>query len=84
MEKSTANFEISIPLGQTTTKWLVKPKDTTDGVPVYYCMDTSNDKSTSCQIRKEPTGEWVQIWGNLSQHEIDKIGKAIEQYAESS
>lgn len=76
MEKSADDFEITINEGADTRLLVIRPEDTTDGVPVYHCYPVNASASIG-QVRQEPTGEWVQIWGDLPHDTVKQIGAAI-------
>lgn len=77
MEKSEETFEITLTEGQESKRLVIRPEDTTDGVPVYHCYRSEATGSAIGQLRQEPTGEWVQIWGDLPQDSVKQIGNAI-------
>ncbi len=78
MEKSAEDFEISLSNGQfANERLLIKPVQTTDGIPIYNCH--LEGKSIS-QLRQATSGEWVQIWGTLDTDTIQHIGRAIENH----
>ncbi len=77
MEKSEDTFEITL-MGRLMDKpIIVRPKQTTDGVPVYHCF--LEGKSIS-QLRQEPSGEWIQIWGDFSPEIVQQLGDSIIQH----
>ncbi len=78
MEKSEGVFEITIDESSGTKKLAIRPEDTTDGVPVYHCY--SAEGAVISQLRQEPTGEWVQIWGDLSPDSVTETGEAIAHH----
>ena len=51
--------------------------ETTDGIPYYICKMDGKE----AQIRKDD--KWEQLWGDLSQDQVDELGKAITQYVET-
>lgn len=77
MEKSDEIFEITLNSGPfADTPLLVRPEETTDGIPIYHCYV---DGSSRSQLRRETTGEWLQLWGDFSTDTVRLIGKAIEE-----
>lgn len=52
----------------------VLTSETTDGVTFYNCRI---HESEITQIRKDEQ-IWKQIWGNISQEDVNAIGEAIE------
>lgn len=77
MEKSEDTFEVSLTGPLQDKPILVQPMQTTDGIPVYHCF---LDGRSISQLRREPTGEWVQIWGNFSQKVVQQLGDSIVQH----
>ncbi|MGV3762221.1 MAG: hypothetical protein ACO1NT_07065 [Parapedobacter sp.] len=79
MEKSEGIFEIEIAEGPLSGRSLVvRPAHTTDGVPVYQCH--LQDDTSICELRREPSGEWVQLWGDLPDDTVAEIGEAIASH----
>lgn len=77
MELSEKSFELCVN-GQFGNQPLtIDPDETTDGVPLYYCYLDGRPLS---QLRHEPAGEWVQIWGDLPSATVQEIGEAIADY----
>lgn len=79
MEKSENVFEIEASEGPLSKQVIVRPKHTTDGIPVYQCH--LPDGALICELRREPSGEWVQLWGNLPDDSVTRLGDAIRQHA---
>ncbi|MFC7522490.1 hypothetical protein ACFQRK_00930 [Parapedobacter sp. GCM10030251] len=77
MEKSEDTFEIILPGRLTDRPVLVRPEQTTDGIPIYHCF---LDGTSISQLRQEPSGEWVQIWGNFSPEIVQQLGARIIQH----
>ncbi|MFC3199035.1 hypothetical protein ACFOET_15530 [Parapedobacter deserti] len=74
MEKSDEIFEVNLDgqfMGRSLT---VKPEQTTDGVPIYHCY---LDGTSISQLRLETSGEWTQVWGDLPEHTVQRIGEVI-------
>jgi len=78
METSANTFEIVINEGSEMKRLVIRPQDTTDGVPVYDSY--SADGIIISQLRQEPTGEWIQIWGDMPGDSVVQIGKAITRH----
>jgi len=76
LELHNPEFDIVAYLSGEQKTINVKPDETSDGVAYFVCSTGDHELT---QIRKEESGEWEQMWGELSQPEIDSIGKAIEQ-----
>lgn len=74
-----ADFEINIELNGVLKCLKTSIKETTDGVEYFNC--NINDRNIT-QIRREKDGNWEQIWGNLTPHEVDAIGAAINSKKE--
>ena len=79
MEKSEGAFEIAVNEGPDAKRLVIRPEDTTDGVPVYHCYPANGSASIG-QVRQEPTGEWVLIWGDLPRDTVNQIGAAIAHH----
>lgn len=75
MEKSEDAFEIKITDDQLTERLIIRPQHTTDGIPVYHCY--LPDGTSIGELRQEPSGEWVQVWGDLARNSVARIGEAI-------
>ena len=78
MEKSEDAFEIEVADDRLAERLIIRPQDTTDGIPVYHCH--LQDGTSISELRQEPTGEWIQIWGDLSAGSVTKIGAAIAHH----
>ncbi len=74
METSGENFEVNLGMG---TNLLVRPEQTTDGVPVYHCY---TDDTVISQLRQEPSGEWIQVWGELPRDIVQQLGERITDH----
>ena len=77
MEKSEDTFEITLTSRQMDKPVLVRPEQTTDGIPVYHCFLEGRSIS---QLRQEPSGEWTQIWGDFSPEVVQQLGNSIMQH----
>lgn len=78
MEQAENFFELSIAGQFGGQPVAIEPDETTDGVPLYYCY--LNGTAIS-QLRHEPGGKWLQIWGDLSPAAVQQVGEAIADYA---
>lgn len=78
MEKSEDVFEIEINEGPRSKRLVVRPAHTTDGIPIYQCH--SQDGTFISELRMETSGEWVQLWGNLPNDSVVRIGEAITRH----
>lgn len=76
MEQSGDTFEITLAGRLLDKPVLVRPEQTTDGVPIYHCF---LDGTSISQLRQEPSGEWIQIWGNFSPEIVQQLGASITQ-----
>jgi len=77
MEKSEDTFEITLAGRLMDKPVLVRPEQTTDGIPVYHCFLEGRSAS---QLRQEPSGEWTQIWGDFPQEIVQQLGESIMQH----
>ncbi|WP_353195693.1 hypothetical protein [Parapedobacter defluvii] len=77
MEKSEETFEVNLTGRRMDKPILVRPEQTTDGIPVYHCF---LEGASISQLRQEPSGEWVQIWGDFSPQVIQQLGEAISRH----
>lgn len=76
MEKSEDLFNVTLTSGTLKDKLItVKPEETTDGVPLYHCNVGGTSVS---QLRQEPSGEWIQLWGELPKETVVQLGRLIE------
>lgn len=77
MQPTEQSFELLISGlfdGRTIT---VEPRETTDSIPIYHCYVDGKNIS---ELRQEPAGKWVQIWGDLSAEIAQQIGEAIAKH----
>ncbi|WP_353128873.1 hypothetical protein [Parapedobacter pyrenivorans] len=83
MKTSEGIFEVTLGAGTGSLRkqLLVRPEQTTDGVPIYHCFF---EGSSISQLRQEASGEWVQLWGDLSVYSIQQVGKAIADHLAST
>ncbi len=77
MEKSEDAFEIEVTDDQLAEQLVIRPQHTTDGIPIYHCH--LQDGTSIGELRQEPSGEWLQVWGDLPDNTVERIGKAIAQ-----
>lgn len=77
MEKSEAIFEVNLTGRLMNKPVLVRPEQTTDGISVYHCF---LDGTSVSQLRQEPSGEWIQIWGDFSPAIVQQLGESIAQH----
>jgi len=77
MEKSEDTFEIRLAGRLMDKPVLIRPEQTTDGIPVYHCLLEGRSIS---QLRQEPSGEWIQIWGDFPPEIIRQLGESIMQH----
>jgi len=76
MEKSDEIFEVVLDDGQFAgTALIIRPEETTDGIPIYYCYA---DGTAVSELRRETSGKWAQLWGDLSAGTVQRLGAAIE------
>lgn len=78
-ELSTHNpeFDIEVAIQGTSKTIHVKPDETSDGVEYYICF--AGDEQIS-QVRLEGKDTWAQLWGDLSDNEVQELGKAITNH----
>lgn len=74
MEQSERTFEITENDGLLDGPLLIRPKQTTDGIPIYHCY---RDGVPVSELRQETSGEWVQLWGDLPTDAVAQVGAAI-------
>jgi hypothetical protein len=68
------NFTINVAIeGREEAPLEVNYKETTDGVPFYEF----NIEDQKVQLRKDE--KWEQIWGDLKQETVARIGAAIDK-----
>lgn len=68
-------FEVQVVLDGTEETIGVKPEETSDGVAFYSCL---LHEEPLTQIRWDENGHWEQLWGNLKEPAIQRIGDAIK------
>jgi len=78
-ELSTHNpeFDIEASLQGTAQTIHVKPDETSDGVEYFICF---KGDAQLTQIRLEGKDTWAQLWGDLSDQEVQELGKAITNH----
>jgi len=67
-------FDIEVSVKGQQKNLHIKPDETSDGVEYFICFD---DESELTQIRLETEGHWEQLWGELSEEDVNAIGQAI-------
>lgn len=77
LELHNPGFDIEVSLDQGTQKISVQPDETSDGVEYFNCKSGAEQLT---QIRPGEGGAWDQLWGQLSQQDVDKIGEVITKY----
>lgn len=77
MEKSEDAFEIEVTDDKLVEQLVIRPQHTTDGIPIYHCH--LQDGTSIGELRQEPSGEWLQVWGDLPDNTVERIGEAIAQ-----
>jgi hypothetical protein len=80
MENNKKPFTIEATVNGKSQQVQVATEETTDGVDFYKCSINGTEIT---QVRKEVEG-WKQIWGDLSQEEVNNIGIVIEAYIEKN
>lgn len=78
MEKTEGVFEIAINEDAAVKRFVVRQEHTTDGVPIYHCY--SQDGILVCELRQDISGEWEQLWGDLPDDLVARIGGAIAHH----
>lgn len=68
------DFKIEVSLNGQQRQLHVKPDETSDGIEYFIVFDDENELT---QIRLESEGKWEQLWGELSQQDVNTIGEAI-------
>ncbi len=67
-------FKIEVSLNGQQRNFHVKPDETSDGIEYFIVFDGENELT---QIRLESEGKWEQMWGELSEEDVNTIGEAI-------
>lgn len=75
LELHNPEFEITAALNGADQIIQVQPDETSDGVEYFICKSEGQEIT---QIRRDEDNKWEQIWGDLSQEDIDSIGHQIE------
>ena len=68
------DFKIEVSLNGQQRNLHVKPDETSDGIEYFIVFDDENELT---QIRLESEGKWEQLWGELSEEDVNTIGEAI-------
>lgn len=71
---SNPEFKIEVSLNGQQRSLHVKPDETSDGIEYYVVFD---DESELTQIRLESEAKWEQLWGELSEEDVNTIGEEI-------
>ena len=71
---SNPEFKIEVSLNGQERNLHVKPDETSDGIEYFVVFDDENELT---QIRLESEGKWEQLWGELSEEDVNTIGEAI-------
>ena len=77
MKESGEIFEVIMGSGPLKKQLLVRQEETTDGVPIYHCY---LEGASISQLRQETSGEWTQLWGDLSTNSVHQVGEAIASH----
>lgn len=80
MDSAQQHFYIIAQINGQEKHICVKELETTDGVPYYACYVGDTEIT---QIRNETYGKWEQLWGDLDEQTIQKIGAKIEEQIKS-
>ncbi len=75
LELHNPGFDIEVSLDGSGKTIRVQPDETSDGVEYYIC--SSGDQQIT-QIRMDEDGNWEQLWGDLSQEDVNAIGGVIK------
>jgi len=71
---SNPDFKIEVSLNGQQRNLHVKPDETSDGIEYFVVFDDENELT---QIRLESEAKWEQMWGELSEEDVNTIGEAI-------
>ncbi|KEQ30799.1 hypothetical protein [Pedobacter antarcticus] len=77
LETNNPTFEIAVKLQQNEKLIKVQQDETSDGVPVFKCY---SDGKMLTEIRQDHEGTWDQLWGELEQEDINRVGESILNY----
>jgi hypothetical protein len=72
--KHNPQFNIEVSLSGQPETIVVQPQETSDGVEYFICL---RGEEQITQIRKEGQDKWEQMWGELSESDVDALGKEI-------
>lgn len=75
LELHNPEFEITAAINGANQTIQVQPDETSDGVEYFICKLEGQQLT---QIRKDEDSKWEQMWGELSQEDVDSIGYKIE------
>lgn len=77
METSERIIEIAIGGPFRDQSLTIEPDETTAGLTSYHCY--LNGASIT-QLRRDPSGKWTQLWGELPAATVQRVGEAIADY----
>jgi len=81
MDSTHQDFYIIAQIDGQEKHLHVKELETSDGAPYYACHVGDTEIT---QIRNETYGKWEQLWGDLDEQTVQKIGAQIEEKIKSS
>lgn len=70
-------FDIEVSLNGQHKNIHIKPDETSDGIEYFICFE---DEKEITQIRLETEAQWEQMWGELSESDVQAIGEAITKH----
>lgn len=76
MDSAQVDFNITVLINEEEKHIKVVQLETSDGGPYYSCL---NGDVELTQLRNETYGKWEQLWGNLDDSTIQRIGQKIEE-----
>lgn len=76
LELNNPAFEITVQLQAGNQTLRIQPDETSDGVEYFICYAGENKLT---QIRLDENSSWEQLWGELSQEDINAIGQSIKE-----
>jgi hypothetical protein len=74
LAKHNPEFNIDVTISGQQSSIVVKPQETSDGVEYFICY---NGEEEITQVRKDSGEKWEQMWGELSEEDVDAIGAEI-------
>lgn len=75
-DEARNSITITVNLSGTNQEIEVREGESSDGAPFYFC--DLNDKRIT-QIRKDDHDNWEQLWGDLDEATVKRIGEAIDK-----